>query len=174
MHFIGNVIERVKRVGECGQDAFKRIDTVLRNQFIGSDLSLAYKHGDFSVANILLDPNEYTVVGVIDWDNAERKGPIVIDLINLIESTYNNFRDMELGRTVTEILLKINLTYEENAILRKYLSFFGCPEDLRVPCTLLYWLYHFDYQIKYNFLIHNPKWMRENYYNVIAEIDRIL
>jgi len=174
MHFIGNVIERVKRVGESGQDAFKKIDTMLRNQFIGPDLSLAHKHGDFSVANILLDPNEYTMVGVIDWDNAERKRPIVIDLINLIESTYNNFKDMELGRTVTSILLKNNLTYEENAILRKYLSVFGCPEDLRVPCTLLYWLYHFDYQIKYNYLIHDPNWMRENYYNVIAEIDRML
>jgi SAM-dependent methyltransferase len=172
--FIGNVIERVRRVGESGQDAFTKIDTMLRSRFIGSGLSLAHKHGDFSVANILIDPRNYTIEGIIDWDNAEQKRPVLIDLVNVIESSYNNFKDLELGRTVTDILLKNNLSYSEKALVRKYGSVFGCPEDSLVPYTLLYWLYHFDSQIKYNYLIHNPRWMRDNYYNVLAEVQKIL
>lgn len=174
MQYIGNVIERVKRVGKSGQDAFKKIDLMLRSRFIGSSFSLAHKHGDFSVANILIDPRNYTVQGIIDWDNAERKQPILIDLINLIESSYNTFKDLELGRTVTDILLKYDLSNSEKALVRQYVSVFGCPEDLWVPCTLLYWLYHFDSQIKYDYLIHNPKWMRENYYNVLTETQKTL
>ena len=161
-------------IGESGQDAFKKIDTMLRSRFIGSGLSLAHKHGDFSVANILIDPRNYTVQGIIDWDNAEQKRPVLIDLINLIESSYNNFMDLELGRTVTDKLLKNNLSYAEKALVRKYGSVFGCPEDSLVPHSLLYWLYHFDSQIKYNYLIHNPRWMSDNYYNVLAEIQTML
>jgi SAM-dependent methyltransferase len=171
--YIGNVIGRVKGIGENVQVAFDKIDAMLQNSFIGTGLSLAHKHGDFSVANILIDPHDYAIQGIIDWDNAELKRPILIDLINLIESSHNVFQDMELGRTVTDILVKNNLSDREKALVRKYGSVFGCTEDMLAPYTLLYWLYHFDSQIKYNYLIHNPKWMRENYYNVLAEIEKL-
>ena len=173
MQCIGNVIERAGRISENGQDAFKKIDTMLRSLFIGSGLSVAHRHGDFSVANILIDPHDYTIQGIVDWDNAEQKRPVLVDLINLLESAYNNFKDFELGRTVTDVLLKKNLSYSEKALVRKYGSVFGCPEDSLVPYVLLYWLYHFDSQIKYNYLIHNPTWMRENYYNVLAEVRKM-
>ncbi len=174
MQSIGDVIERVRRIGENDQLAFDKIDTVLRSSFIGPGLALAHKHGDYSVANILIDPNDYTIQGIIDWDNAEQQRPILIDLVNLIESSYNNYNDLELGHTVTDILLKNNLSDSEKAIVRKYGSIFGCPEDSLVPYTLVYWLFHFDSQIKYNYLIHNPKWMRDNYYNVLAEMKKLL
>jgi SAM-dependent methyltransferase len=174
MRCIGNVIERVRCIGENVQGAFSKIDTMLQSSFIDSGLSLALKHGDFSIANILIDPNDYAIRGIIDWDNAEQQRPILIDLINLIESSHNIFQDMELGRTVTDILMKNNLSDTEKALVRKYGSVFGSTEHLLVPYTLLYWLYHFDSQIKYNYLIHNPKWMRDNYYNVLLEIDKLL
>ena len=169
---IGNMIERLKRVGKYGQDAFEKIDRILRNEFIGRDILLAQKHGDFSFANILIDPDNYSLLGIIDWDNSEYDRPILIDLINLIESTYS-FKNLELGFTVTNILLKNNLSREETVILHKYISIFGYSENVVLPYTLLYWLYHFDSQIKYDFLIHNPEWMRENYYNVIVAINNI-
>jgi SAM-dependent methyltransferase len=174
MKSIGNLIDRVRRAGKKDQPVFDKIDTVLRSSFIGTDLSLAYKHGDFSVVNILVDPIEYTIRGIIDWDNAEPQLPILIDLINLIESSYNNFNDFELGYTVTDILLKNNLSSSEKSIMRKYASRFGCPDDSLIPYTLLYWLFHFDSQIKYHYLIQNPKWMRDNYYNVLAKTNKLL
>jgi hypothetical protein len=122
----------------------------------------------------LVDPGNDTVQGIIDWDNAEERQPILIDLINLIESFYNNFEDLELGRTVTDIFLKNNLSNSEKALVRKYMSAFGCPEDLFAPCALLYWLYHFDFQIKYDCLIHNPAWMRENYYHVLDGVQNMV
>jgi SAM-dependent methyltransferase len=171
---IGNLIDRVRRVGEKDQHVFDKIDTVLRSSFIGTDLSLAHKHGDYSVANILVDPIDYTIRGIIDWDNAEQHRPILVDLVNLIESSYNNYYDLELGYTVTDILLKNNLSSSEKSIVRQYASRFGCPEDSLIPYTLLYWLFHFDSQLKYNYLIQNPEWMRDNYYNVLAEMKKLL
>jgi thiamine kinase-like enzyme len=169
---IGNLIGRVRRVGKNGQVAFEKIDKMLRNEFVGREILVAQKHGDFSFANILIDENRYKILGIIDWDNSECGHPLLIDLINLIESTYN-FKDLELGYTITNILLKDKLTREEKAVLRRYVSAFGYSEDLILPYTILYWLYHLDSQLKYNFLIYNPRWMRENYYNVITEIDKI-
>jgi len=170
---IGNLIERVKHVGKNGQSAFEKIDKMMRNIFIGRKISVAQKHGDFSFANVLIDPKNYGIIGIIDWDNSEYDQPILIDLINLIESTYN-FKDRELGYTITNILLQNKLSYEEREIVGRYLSTFGYPEDLILPYTLLYWLHHFHFQTKYNFLIKNPKWMMENYYNVITAINKIL
>ena len=174
MECIGNVIERVRRIGENVQSSFNKIDTMLRNSFIGSDLSLVQKHGDFSVVNILIDPGDFTITGIVDWDNAEQQRPILIDLINLIESSYNVFQDLELGRTVTDIFVKNRLSSSERALVRQYGSILGSTEDLLIPYTLLYWLYHFDSQIKYNYLIHNPTWMKENYYHVLAEMEKLL
>jgi SAM-dependent methyltransferase len=170
---IGTLIERVRRIGKKGQGAFSKIDSMLRSKFVGREILVAQKHGDFSFANILIDPQNHGIQGIIDWDNSEYGHPLLIDLINLIESSYN-CKDLELGYTIAHILLRDKLTGEEKVILKRYLFTFGYAEDLILPYTILYWLYHFDSQIKYNYLIHNPKWMTENYYNVITVIDKIL
>jgi hypothetical protein len=146
---------------------------MLRNKFVGREISVAQKHGDFSFPNILINPENHGILGIIDWDNSEDGYPLLIDLLNLIESTYN-CKNLELGYTITNILLKDKLTDEEKVILNRYLSIFGYAEDHILPYTILYWLYHFDSQIKYNFLIYNPKWMMENYYNVTTAINKIL
>ncbi len=170
---IGSLIGRVMRAGRAGQDAFQKLDLALRSVFVGRESSRALKHGDFSFANIIIDPKTHELAGVIDWDNAEYDHPILVDLINLIESTYN-LNNFELGHTVTKVLLNNNASVEEKEITRSYLKAFGCSEDLFVPSVLLYWLYHFDSQTKYDYLIHNPVWMKQNYYQVISAFDALL
>ncbi len=170
---IGGLVERVMRAGRAGQDAFHKLDLALRRVFVGREISRALKHGDFSFANMIIDPKTHELAGVIDWDNAEYDHPILVDLINLIESTYN-LRNFELGHTVTKILLNNDISLQEQEITRSYLNAFDCSEDLFVPSVLLYWLYHFDSQTKYDYLIHNPVWMKQNYYNVASAFDAML
>jgi ubiquinone/menaquinone biosynthesis C-methylase UbiE len=112
---IGNSIERVLRVGKKGEGAFAKIDNMLRNKFVGREISVAQKHGDFSFPNILINPENHGILGIIDWDNSEDGYPLLIDLLNLIESTYN-CKNLELGYTITNILLKDKLTDEEKVI----------------------------------------------------------
>jgi len=82
------------------------------------------------------------MIGIIDWDNSETGQPLLNDLINLIESTYN-FKDLELCYTVTNILLKDQLTNEDKTVLKRM-------------------------------YICNSEWMKENYYDVVMKIDKML
>ena len=170
---IGNMIERVKQAGRYGQGSFDKLDRLLRGSFASRNLLIAQKHGDYSFANILIDPHTYHVQSIIDWDNSEYDHPLMLDMLNLIESTYG-FRDYELGHTITDVFLKNGLSKAENNILANYTSNFGISQDSFVGYTLLYWLHHFDSQMKYGFLTNNPEWMEQNYYNVISAIDTVL
>ena len=95
---------------------------MLRNEFIGREILEAQRHGDFSFANILIDHNRFGMIGIIDWDNSKTGQPLLNDLVNLIESTYNS-KDLELGYTVTNMLLKDKLTNDEKTVLRLCICF---------------------------------------------------
>jgi len=170
---VGNLIDRVRSVGRNDPVTFEKADKILRAELIGRETVLAHKHGDFSFANIVIDPKKYNLVGIIDWDNSEYGQPFLIDLINVIESVYN-FKNFELGYTITHVLLKNNHSRKEKELIKRYLSAFGYSDEIFAPFALLYWLNHIDSQIKYKQLIFNPMWMKENYYNVLSEINKIL
>ena len=170
---IGGVIERVARAGRAGRGAFARIDGLLRSAFIGREIAIAHRHGDFSFANIVIDPKSHALSGIIDWDSSSPGLPLAIDLVNVIESIYN-FKDRELGQTITEVLFKNGQSRGETEQLKRYQSAFQCADDLLRPSIVLYWLYHLDSQLKYGHLARNPRWMRDNYFTVLTELDRLL
>jgi ubiquinone/menaquinone biosynthesis C-methylase UbiE len=169
----GALLERVKRVANGYEKVFDKIDAILRSIFIGKAFTLVQKHGDFSFANLLTDSKNFNLNGVIDWDNSDYRQPALIDVINLLESFYN-FAGYEMGNVVTEVFLKGNLTPNEKSCIAKYLSAFPQYEELSRPLSIVYWLAHIDSQLKYKFLTYNPKWMEQNYFNVIEELNRML
>ncbi len=170
---IGNVIERVALGGRTGRGAFAGIERHLRSAFVGRRVATVLRHGDFSFANIVIDPRSHALTGIIDWDSSSPGLPLGIDMINVIESIYN-FKDRELGQTITQVLFPNRQSPGETEQLQRYLSAFGCAADLLQPSIVLYWLYHLDSQLKYKHLACNPEWMRDNYLTVLAELDRLL
>lgn len=82
--------EDEKRISEsvCCTDKFKRLfdENIanIKDAITGQDMWLSISHGDYGYGNILVDPYNGRLQGVIDWDTGKKQEFAGIDIINLL------------------------------------------------------------------------------------------
>ncbi len=66
------------------QDEMAQVASKLKQDLMGTELSLGLIHGDFSISNSFTVDGKITAL--IDWESAENQGVVFIDLINIYTS----------------------------------------------------------------------------------------
>ncbi|HIE14612.1 TPA: hypothetical protein EYP70_05010 [Candidatus Bathyarchaeota archaeon] len=77
------------------------ITTYLKIRLLNRKHYLVWGHGDYSYGNILVDPKNGELLGVIDWDNGRNREFPGIDLLNLIIQSHRGKKS--LGRCFQEV-----------------------------------------------------------------------
>jgi len=152
----------------------KKIYSYLANGLIGQNIPLVRKHGDYSIANIIIKKRSNTINGIIDWDLSEEEYLPLIDLLNLIESSYNVFWDWDLGKTVCKIFLGEQLPAHFRFLIDRYLEEFGLNQNMLRLMVIVYWIDHVNSQLQYPFLQYNKDWININVIEVLKCLEKII
>ncbi|HEX5095761.1 MAG TPA: phosphotransferase, partial [Acidimicrobiia bacterium] len=84
--------------------ALDRLREELHDALRGREVAAGFVHGDLWLGNVLVDPDEHEVCGVIDWDFAREPVPVQTDVMHLILATRSAREKMELGDVVVRLL----------------------------------------------------------------------
>jgi len=133
-------------VGGCS-DRLEKIYGHLTHAFRGLDLPLVWAHGDLNVDNMLLDPRDLTLTGVIDWDHGTREGLPLHDLLHFLLSVRRLSGDRPIGDVVVSAMEGRLFEPHERAALTRHGTMLGIPESLRTPLLITYWAQHVGEQL---------------------------
>lgn len=86
------------------QAALLRLRDELRRSLKGSRAHVAWTHGDLSPGNLVLDPVDLTLRGLLDWERAMPDGLPEVDLRHLTLTVRMSCRHRELGELVCDEL----------------------------------------------------------------------
>lgn len=124
------------------------IEQYLRAKLLGNQIKTVWMHGDFKIENLMINPKNLQVTGVIDWDLSQREGLPFLDLLYLI--VYN--RVIRKEGSVEEIVLNCILPRKfsefEKQLCEKYLLALDLQSEIVVTLTLMFWIYHIAYRIQ--------------------------
>ncbi len=150
------------------QTAISNIRNKLYADLIDRELYVSWIHGDYSPANILVNPSGYNVTGIVDWDLARTNELPQLDLMHLLISIRMERTQSELGHVVSSLLKNQDWEPAEINLLRSasqgmYESFVT-PHDL----LLLTWLRHINANLsKTSRFDHQGRWVQENFSTVL-------
>ncbi len=117
-------------------DLYERV----RATALGRAVTVSRVHGDLSPRNVLLDPSDLRVTGVVDWGRSCVDEPPETDLAHLLLTTRLDTASRELGQVVVDVLTS-GWDDAEVEILEAGTSRRGprLPDDVVVALT---WLAH--------------------------------
>lgn len=174
-NMIGTKLEQLKAF--CGPHLKIRLEKTkayLADGLIGEVIPLVRGHGDYSVANIIVDEPSFTINGIIDWDLSEEKYLPLVDVLNLIESKYNVFQGRELGSTVCDVFLADQLSNHSRYLIAYYLQELGLSQNLVKYFVIVYWLHHVHSQLQYPFIEIDKDWIDMNIIHVLDHLEQAL
>ena len=112
----------VDGVSQLGVDVSALKDEC-RRELAGRTVLTVMSHGDFTVRNLLIDPRNLQLVGVVDWDLAEIDGWPLDDLLQLLTANEYLTRGNHLGEALVGLLRRFHLAGSfEQQLLAGYLS----------------------------------------------------
>ncbi len=120
--------------------ALARLVDDLRAELVGTKLSLGWVHGDLWLGNVLVDPGDASITGIVDWDKAEPAGLAVLDVLHLLLFTRSLAGGQDLGGVVRATMLGAPWSGDEERLLALGAPLVG-DSRLSDRCVLaLYWL----------------------------------
>ena len=81
----------------------------IKHNIAGLHMCLAAYHGDYGYGNIMVDPRDGRLQGVIDWDTGRKQDFAGVDLMNLMIEKERTERDIDFFRSVQHLLGKPSL-----------------------------------------------------------------
>jgi len=85
-------------------DGFKKIFNqklaLIKRMAADQDMWLAASHGDYGYGNILVDPRDGRLLGVIDWDTGRKKELAGVDIMNLLIQKTRTERNADFFQAV--------------------------------------------------------------------------
>lgn len=117
----------------------QRVVDYWHRQFHGRTLACGLVHGDFSIKNILLDPQRRAITGLIDWDLADFFSLPTMDVLHFfIRLDSRSFQDVPPVIALRLIKSKAGLPQRLlNAVAESY----GCQPADWPGVVMLYWLH---------------------------------
>jgi len=134
----------------------------------GREMAVSWTHGDYWPENILVSPDDMTVTGIIDWEQAKPRSLPSLDLVNLMVSSRRGREHREMGNILVELLQKGHLYPYEKKIWDEHFRLLdGKTPDLQVA-LLLFWIQHVASLLqKRNIYLFNPVWIKNNFIRVV-------
>lgn len=148
----------------------KKLEDLLRDQIYGQELSFSWTHGDFWPGNLLMQPANGAINGIIDWDRASPDQIPLHDILHLLAYTRKMQRRTELGEEVLTYLLPSAFDVSERVLISEAM------EQLRLPvgtkffqaATFLYWLHFVAANLsRYPTFQNDARWLKDNVFLVL-------
>ncbi len=135
----------------------------LTGALFGRWVCVSWIHGDYAPSNILVDPINDCITGIVDWDLAHPSDLPLLDLLHLLISVRMDDQQEELGHVVANLLVESDWTPEEMKLIRAAEQDLpGSSLDLRSQ-LILTWLHHILANMsKTSRFDHHKMWINEN------------
>ena len=95
------------------------LEAILRSQLYGRELSFAWSHGDYWPGNILVQPTDGAISGIVDWDRASAEQIPLHDLLHLLAYTRKLQRRSDLGEAIVSYLLPAAFDKYERSLVKE-------------------------------------------------------
>jgi aminoglycoside phosphotransferase (APT) family kinase protein len=120
----------------------EQLEDLLRQQIAGRELPFSWTHGDFWPGNLLIQPEDGAIGGVVDWDRAGADQMPLHDLLHLLAYTRKLQRRSELGEEIVAYLLPAAFDRYERSLVKEALDQLDLPANIEFfrAITLVYWL----------------------------------
>ena len=128
-----------------------KLETELR----GKEVLCGLCHGDFGVDNILVRNGK--ISGLIDWETARVQGPVILDIVNYMDSVERRAKNKgELAHNM-ELMLKDKWPNdEERDVLRRCFEYCNINHDMESLFIVVRWMNHISYKADTDFIYSNP------------------
>jgi hypothetical protein len=118
---------------------FRRLEDFFGKYFIGQRLFFGLVHGDFSTKNILANPQNFELSGIIDWDIASRESIPLLDVLHFfVRLDPSSFREAPpriAMRLIQPDSQAVHRPYFQNALAK-----FGYDEKFLPAIVAYYWM----------------------------------
>ena len=147
--------------------ALDDIARLLEQVVTGQKLQFVLSHGDFNLSNLLINPSDNKLCGIVDWDLSETDGLPLLDIFHLILSRYRFTKGFGIGKAVTRILFPHTFDEQDKKLIEKHRQELNITDSLYQALAIMYWVKHSFYHIIWSDGNKSNEWMKANYFNVI-------
>jgi Ser/Thr protein kinase RdoA (MazF antagonist) len=147
-----------------------QLEQLVQSQVAGRELPFAWTHGDFWPGNLLIQPADGVIGGVVDWDRASAEGMPLHDLLHLLAYSRKLQRRSELGEEIVSYLLPAAFGKYERALIKAAIEQLELPTsvDFFRAITLLYWLRFAATNLsRYPAFQRDSRWLKNNVFLVL-------
>jgi aminoglycoside phosphotransferase (APT) family kinase protein len=147
-----------------------QLEQLLHSQIFGRELPFSWTHGDFWPGNLLIQPADGMIGGVVDWDRAAVDQIPLHDLLHLLAYTRKLQRRSELGEEIVSYLLPAAFSHYERALVKQAIEQLDLPAsvDFFRAITLLYWLRFAATNLsRYPSFQRDSRWLKQNVFLVL-------
>lgn len=150
----------------------RRLEDYFDKQFSGQRLFLGLVHGDFSTKNILANPKNFELSGIIDWDIAARQSLPFLDVLHFfVRLDSSSFR--EAPPQIAMRLIQPNAQAFHWPYVEKAMKNFGFDAKLLPAAVAYYWVQRLQVYLD------SPKYldthfMQRHFYDMLDFFDRTI
>lgn len=112
---------------------------ILREISVGSNLPLVPIHGDYWLNNIIWDPRQRRITGILDWDHSSKIGLPLLDVFHLLFWRTHFLYDLNTRWAVSKAF-KRNFPGTMGQIVSDYCKELNIPESQVLSLFCRYWL----------------------------------
>jgi len=151
-------------------DKLQSLEAILRNQLYGRELSFAWAHGDYWPGNILVQPANGMLSGIVDWDRATPRQLPLLDVLHLLAFIRKMQQRSEVGEEIVTYLLPAQFDMAERMLIDQVLEQLELPTNSAFlqSAVLLYWLRFAAANLaRYVRLQKDDRWLSKNVFIVL-------
>ena len=148
----------------------EQLDELLRRQIAGRELPFSWAHGDFWPGNLLIQPADGGIGGIVDWDRASADQIPLHDLLHLLAYTRKLQRRSELGEEIVSYLLPAAFDKYARSLVKEAIEQLELPTSVEFfrAITLLYWLRFAATNLsRYPAFQCDSRWLKNNVFLVL-------
>ncbi len=142
----------------------------LQKMLVGKALPMVWRHGDFSLKNLLFDTDKMTLSGMIDWDLSEQHSLPLIDVLQLLIRTKMTGERTSFKKTLMKYLYPANFSGFEAELIEEYLATFNIDSALIKPISIIYWISRIQPHVG-SFKDLDVVWVQDNFKEMLSYID---
>lgn len=146
---------RVKQRTSTSHEKIDELNILLVNQLNEHDIPIMPMHGDYKIENVVLDPVNYSVVGLIDFELADIKGYPLIDLFYLILYSVCLQKECRFLYAYS-LLVTDNLDQYYKDLINDYCDKAGIQKNMYKYLLGLFFMHHFSERYLFDMDIDIP------------------
>ena len=142
-HRAHDILEQFELQLRCAGGFAKRIADYLRTRLSRQSCRVVFGHGDFWLGNVLYNPDNLDVRGVIDWGSGDDAAPPLEDLLHILCHRKSLISIYDPGRRIAA-MLHADAALEDQHRIADYLRCMAIPLEQTAALIILYWVRYLD------------------------------